>query len=63
MLDLIKSNHKDDKGECCRQMFWYWLETTPNATWQQLLDSLKSPAIRLDTIAANIEAMCCLPLK
>ena len=59
MLDLIKSNHKDDKGECCRQMFWYWLETTPNATWQQLLDSLKSSAIRLDTIAANIEAMCC----
>ena len=56
-LDVIKSDHGSDHKQCCIQMFWYWLKTTPNASWQHLLDSLRSPALELNTVAANIETM------
>ena len=56
-LDVIKSDYGNDNKQCCAQMFWYWLKTNPKANWQQLLDSLISPALELHTVAANIEAM------
>ena len=40
-------------------MFLYWLKTHPKATWQQLLDSLKSSTVQLGTVAAKIKEMCC----
>ena len=55
-LDLIKSDHPNDSEQCCRKMFWCWLETHPDASWQQLINSLRSPALKLHTVAANIEA-------
>ena len=59
MLDVIKAECGNDKRECCKEMFWYWLRTHPNATWQQLINSLRSSAVQLDTVASNIEKMCC----
>ena len=56
-LDVIKSDCGNDNKRCCVQMFWYWLKTNPKASWKQLLDALKSPALELHTVAANIEAM------
>ena len=56
-LDVIKSDCGNDNKRCCVQMFWYWLKTNPKASWQQLLDALRSPALELCTVAANIEAM------
>ena len=55
-LDVIKSDCGNIK-QCCVQMFWYWLQTNPKASWQQLLDALRSPALELHNVAANIEAM------
>ena len=57
-LDLIKTNHVSDNMQCCMDMFWYWLETHPEAIWKQLIDSLRSPALELNAIAASIETMC-----
>jgi len=56
-LDVIQANHVTDQIKCCKEMFWYWLKTHPKASWQQLVESLKSPAIQLHTVAANIERM------
>ena len=47
--------HDQLKG--CSEMFWFWLNAQPNATWQQLIESLKSPAIQLHAVATKIEAM------
>ena len=56
-LDIIKTNHSNDQLKGCAEMFWFWLDAQPNASWQQLIESLKSPAIQLHTVAANIEAL------
>ena len=56
-LDVIKSDCGNDNKRCCVQMFWYWLQTNPKASWIQLLDALRSPVLELHTVAANIEAM------
>ena len=56
-LDIIKADHGNNHVKSCTEMFWYWLKTHPKASWQQLINSLKSPAIQLHTVAANIEGM------
>ena len=54
-LDTIKSNHSSDNKKCCIEMFWYWLSTNTNATWKQLIYALRSPAVELPVVAANLE--------
>ena len=56
-LDIIKSNHAGDNQMCCMEMFWYWLSTTPDASWQQLVEALRSPVVKLPVVAADIEKM------
>ena len=56
-LDIIESNHPDNKKECCKMMFWYWLSTNTDASWQLLIEVLRSPAIELPVVAASIEEM------
>ena len=56
-LDIIKADHGNDKLKSCTEMFWLWLKCDPSASWQQLIESLKSPAVQLHTVAANIERM------
>lgn len=56
-LDVIKANHYNDQLKSCAEMFWYWLNVQPNASWQQLIEALKSRAIELHTVAADIEKM------
>ena len=55
-LDSIKSDIGPDSKKCCIEMFWYWLESHPEATWQDLLESLRSQALELHNTAATIEA-------
>ena len=56
-LDVIQSEHYGDHKMCCKQMFWYWLSTNVSATWKQLIDALRSPAVELPVVAANLERM------
>ena len=44
-LDIIKANHPQDVTECCKCMLEKWLNTKPDASWNQLLDALKSPSV------------------
>jgi len=56
-LDIIAADHKNDVERCCQKMFWFWLETHPDATWYQLVESLKSKTVRMDSLATGIEKM------
>ena len=56
-LDVINANHSHDKVKSCKEMFWLWLKSHPNASWHQLIEALKSPAIQLHSVAADIERM------
>ena len=55
-LDVIKSNYTDKKT-CCKEMLWYWLSTNTSATWEQLIEALRSPAVELPVVAADLEKM------
>ena len=56
-LDVIQVDHKKDHKTCCKEMFWYWLKSNPDASWYQLVECLKSPNVELHKLAAEIEAM------
>ena len=55
-LDVIESTYADDK-KCCKKMFWYWISTNTDASWQKLVEALRSPAVELPVVAADIEKM------
>ena len=54
-LDTIQSNHANDTKKCCMQMFWYWLNSGTNVSWQELIKALRSPAVELVALADNLE--------
>ena len=54
-LDVIKANHGHDKITSCTEMFWLWLKSHPNASWHELIESLRSPAVQLHCVAADVE--------
>ena len=56
-LDIIKADHGHKIVESCTEMFWLWLKSHPSATWHHLIASLKSPAVNLHSVAADIERM------
>jgi len=56
-LDIIKSDYGNNHKKCCAEMFWHWLRSDPNASWYQLVESLKSPAMELHSLASEIESM------
>lgn len=53
-LNVIQANYSD-YITCCKELFWYWLRSDPHASWYKLVQCLKSPAVELHTLAANIE--------
>ena len=56
-LDVIESSHGSNKEECCKKMFWYWLNTNTSATWKQLIEGLRSPGVKLTVVASDLEKM------
>ena len=54
-LDIIESNHAGDNKKCCIDMFRYWLNTNTSATWKQLIEALRSPAVELPVVATDLE--------
>ena len=54
-LDIIeKQNHYDVK-ECCVRMFQNWLDKTPDASWNHVLEALRCPSVELNHLANQIE--------
>ena len=55
-LDVIESDgNKYDVQWCCRKMFRKWLETSDTATWDQLIEAIKS--INLNDVASGIPSL------
>ena len=57
ILDIIAANHPNDVVGCCKCVLKKWLETTTNATWNELIRALRSPSVQLDYLAGQIEQM------
>ena len=56
-LDIIELNHPGDNQKCCMDMFRYWLNANADASWQQLIEALRSPVVKLSAVAADIEKL------
>ena len=56
-LNTIKKNHPGDANECTAEMLQLWLETKPHDSWNQLLNALRMPHIKLQAVALKIEGM------
>ena len=55
-LDIIKANSNPDVTKCCREMFKYWLDAHPTASWYKLMDALRATGIEENTVAATLES-------
>ena len=55
ILDIIAKDHPSDTLTCCKCMLKKWLETTTNASWNQLINALRSPSVQLDYLASQLE--------
>ena len=53
----IKTDNCNDGNVCCKEMFWFWLNQYPDASWNQLIQALKEPHIQLHDLASRVEAM------
>lgn len=56
LLDAIETECPGNVVKC-REMFCLWLERTPEATWNQLLQALRAPSVKLETLASELEEM------
>ena len=56
-LDVIAANHPQNVVSRCQCVFENWLQTNVDATWNQLIEALKSPGIQLDYFAGKLEQM------
>lgn len=55
-LDNIETN-KSEVSRCCTAMFMYWLKSHSNATWCDLVEALKAPAVALNNVATMVKEM------
>ncbi len=53
-LQAIHNDHHTIQG-CFTAMVGEWLQSSPNPTWSELVEALRSPDIRSPDIAAEIE--------
>ena len=57
MLDIIAADHHDDVVSCCKCVLKKWLNTTTDATWNELIRALRSASVQLDYLAGQLEQM------
>lgn len=54
-LDIIRAN-STDVTRCCRDMFKYWLDAHPTASWYNLVNALRATGIEENTVATMLES-------
>ena len=52
-LNLVETQHRDNKEQCCMQMLKYWLMVDDEASWNKLIDALQS--VHLNAVAARVK--------
>ena len=56
-LNIIAVDHPHDAVSCCKRVLEKWLDTTTDATWNQLITALRSPSVQLDYLASQLGQM------
>ena len=54
-LDIIAINYPQDVVGCCKCVLEKWLESSVDATWNQLIEALKRPSVGLNYFARELE--------
>ena len=54
-LDIIETNHPQDVVRCCQCLLKKWLDSSVDATWNQLIKALRCPSVRLNHFASKLE--------
>ena len=57
VLNTTKRNYPGDANKCAAEMLQLWLARKPEASWDQLLKTLREPNIKLNALATKIEEM------
>ena len=57
LLNIIAADHPHDVVSCCKCVLEKWLDTTTDATWNELIRALRSPTVQLVTFAEQLEQM------
>ena len=57
VLDEIQANHPGDANKCTAEMLQLWLNSKPDASWNQLTQAFRAPNIKLEALASKIEVM------
>ena len=54
----IIENRYDEATRQCTEMLLYWLQSHSNATWNDLIEALKTPGVDLHNVASTVENIC-----
>ena len=54
-LDEISATYSTDLQRGCVEMFKHWLNITPGATWDDIINALRAPSLLLLSVADDIE--------
>ena len=57
VLNTIKNDFRGDADTCTAEMLQLWLVRKPKASWNDLIEAIREPNIKLNTLAAKLEAM------
>ena len=56
-IDIIEATYPRDDVRCCMVVLKRWLETSVDASWNQLIRALRSPGVQLDHLVDQLEQM------
>ena len=54
-LNTIEAESPSDLNKCCTKMFSLWLKKHPTASWNQLIEALRQPSVKLGTLATKLK--------
>ena len=54
-LDTIREDYRNNIKTCCQKMFSKWLVTRDDASWDQLIEAMRT--IELSSIASDVEQL------
>ena len=54
-LGIIETNYPQDVVRCCKRVLEKWLQSSVDATWNQLIEALRRPSVGLNYFASELE--------
>ena len=56
-MRIIATSYPNDVVKCSKCVLRKWLDTTEDASWNQLIKALRSPSVQLNSFASQLEQM------